>query len=90
VGPGPRKPNEGKETRDKAGLRGREATNIRQRPWHYCHVHGILVLGQRAPGKGTACRAPTSRGWVKAVFAEALGEEVEVDLVQAVGRGQAP
>lgn len=29
-----------------------------------------------------------SRGWVKAVFTEALGEEVEVDLVQAVGRGE--
>jgi predicted hydrocarbon binding protein len=28
-----------------------------------------------------------SRGWVKAVFTEALGREVEVDLVQAIGRG---
>jgi predicted hydrocarbon binding protein len=28
-----------------------------------------------------------SRGWVKAVFAEALGREVAVDLVQAIGRG---
>jgi len=28
-----------------------------------------------------------SRGWVKAVFTEALGEEVEVELVQAIGRG---
>ena len=28
-----------------------------------------------------------SRGWVKAVFTEALGEEVDVDLVQAIGRG---
>jgi putative transposase len=25
------------------------------------HVHGILVLGQCSPGKGTACRAPTER-----------------------------
>ena len=26
------------------------------------HVHGVLVLGQRAPGsRGTACRAPTER-----------------------------
>ena len=28
-----------------------------------------------------------SRGWVKAVFTEALGEEVEVELVKAIGRG---
>ena len=28
-----------------------------------------------------------SRGWVKAVFTEALGEEVEVELLQAIGRG---
>ena len=28
-----------------------------------------------------------SRGWVKAVFTEALGEEAEVDLLQAIGRG---
>jgi predicted hydrocarbon binding protein len=28
-----------------------------------------------------------SRGWVKAVFTEALGEDVEVELVQAIGRG---
>ena len=28
-----------------------------------------------------------SRGWVKAVFTEALGEEVQVELVQAIGRG---
>jgi putative transposase len=25
------------------------------------HVHGILVLGHRVPGKGTPCRAPTER-----------------------------
>jgi putative transposase len=25
------------------------------------HVHGILLLGHRAPGRGTACRAPTER-----------------------------
>jgi predicted hydrocarbon binding protein len=30
---------------------------------------------------------PCSRGWVKAVFTEALGEEVDVELVQAIGRG---
>ena len=28
-----------------------------------------------------------SRGWVKAVFGEALGQEVDVELVQAIGRG---
>jgi hypothetical protein len=28
-----------------------------------------------------------SRAWVRAVFTEALGEEVEVELVQAIGRG---
>ena len=28
-----------------------------------------------------------SLGWVKAVFTEALREEVEVELVQAIGRG---
>lgn len=28
-----------------------------------------------------------SRGWVKAVFTEALGEEVEVELRKAIGRG---
>lgn len=28
-----------------------------------------------------------SRGWVEAVFTEALGEEVEVELVQAMGKG---
>ena len=28
-----------------------------------------------------------SRGWVKAVFTEALGEEVDVELLQAIGRG---
>lgn len=28
-----------------------------------------------------------SRGWVKAVFTEALGEGVEVELVQPIGRG---
>ena len=28
-----------------------------------------------------------SRGWVKAVFTEALGEEVEAELVQAIGKG---
>ena len=28
-----------------------------------------------------------SRGWVKAVFTEALGERVDVDLVQSIGRG---
>lgn len=25
------------------------------------HIHGIIVLGQRGPGRGTACRAPTER-----------------------------
>ena len=41
--------------------------------------------------EGYVSRSPTfclcSRGWVKAVFGEALGEEVDVDLVQAIGRG---
>ena len=33
----------------------------------------------------TLCLCP--RGWVKAVFTEALGQEVEVELLQAIGRG---
>jgi len=41
--------------------------------------------------EGYVNRCPTfclcSRGWVKAVFGEALGEEVDVELVQAIGRG---
>jgi predicted hydrocarbon binding protein len=28
-----------------------------------------------------------SRGWVKAVFSQALGQEVDVELVHAIGRG---
>ena len=28
-----------------------------------------------------------SRGWVKAAFTEALGEKVDVELLQAIGRG---
>ena len=28
-----------------------------------------------------------SRGWVKAVFIEALGDEAEVELLKAIGRG---
>ena len=28
-----------------------------------------------------------SRGWVKAVFSKALGEQVDAELVQAIGRG---
>ena len=28
-----------------------------------------------------------SRGWVKTIFEEALGNEVEVDLVKSIGRG---
>ena len=30
---------------------------------------------------------PAPRGWVKAVFQEALGEQVQVELMQAIGRG---
>jgi predicted hydrocarbon binding protein len=41
--------------------------------------------------EGYVERSPTfclcSRGWVKAVFGEALGEEVDVELLQAIGRG---
>jgi len=41
--------------------------------------------------EGYVNRSPTfclcSRGWVKAVFGEALGEEVDVELLQAIGRG---
>jgi len=41
--------------------------------------------------EGYVNRNPTfclcSRGWVKAVFGEALGEDVDVELVQAIGSG---
>jgi predicted hydrocarbon binding protein len=41
--------------------------------------------------EGYVQRCPTfclcSRGWVKAIFGEALGQEVDVELVQAIGRG---
>ena len=40
---------------------------------------------------GSIVKGPTfclcSRGWVKAVFGEALGQEVEVEVVRAIGRG---
>ncbi len=39
----------------------------------------------RSPGFPTFCLC--SRGWVKAMFSEAFGEEVEVELRQAIGRG---
>jgi predicted hydrocarbon binding protein len=49
------------------------------------------ACGCRLVVEGYLENSPTfclcSRGWVKAVFTEALGEEVEVDLVQAIGRG---
>ena len=42
--------------------------------------------------QGYVNRNPTfclcSRGWVKAVFTGALGEEVDVELAQAIGRGE--
>jgi predicted hydrocarbon binding protein len=41
--------------------------------------------------EGYVEKSPTfclcSRGWVKAAFSEALGQEVEVELKQAIGRG---
>ena len=44
-----------------------------------------LVVAGYVDNSPTLCLC--SRGWVKAVFTEALGEEVEVELVQAIGRG---
>ena len=51
---------------------------------HACGCSALVVEGyvDRSP---TFCLC--SRGWVKAVFAEALGEEVDVEQVQAIGRG---
>ena len=43
--------------------------------------HGFLKLSP------TLCLC--SRGWVKTMFQEALEKEVEVDLVRAIGRGDA-
>ncbi len=44
-----------------------------------------LVVAGYVDNSPTLCLC--SRGWVKAVFTEALGEEVDVELLQAIGRG---
>lgn len=43
-----------------------------------------LVVGRRVERSPSFCLC--SRGWVKALFTEALGQEVDVELVQAIGR----
>ena len=44
-----------------------------------------LVVAGYVDNSPTFCHC--SRGWVKAVFTEALGEEVDVALAQAVAKG---
>ena len=44
-----------------------------------------LVVAGYVDNSPTFCLC--SRGWVKAVFTEALEEQVDVDLFQAIGRG---
>ena len=44
-------------------------------------------LGQEGYLENSPTFCLCSRGWVKAVFTEALGDEVDVELVQAIGRG---
>jgi len=48
-----------------------------------CGCH--LVVEGYLENSPTFCLC--SKGWVKAVFTEALGEEVEVELLKAIGRG---
>jgi predicted hydrocarbon binding protein len=60
--------------------------------WSDGKIHSVCAAcGCPLVVEGYLERSPTfclcSRGWVKAVFTEALGEEVEVELVQAIGRG---
>jgi predicted hydrocarbon binding protein len=51
-----------------------------------CHECGCpLVLSKLVELSPTFCNC--SRGWVKAVFEAALGKPVEVELTQAIGRG---
>ena len=51
-----------------------------------CHECGCpLVLAGLVELSPTFCDC--SRGWVKAVFEAALGKPVEVELTQAIGRG---
>jgi predicted hydrocarbon binding protein len=44
-----------------------------------------LAWGTSMDDASTFCA--WTRGWVKAVFTEALAEEVEVELVQPIGSG---
>lgn len=60
--------------------------------WEKDHIHSIckscgcpLVRDYGLELSPVFCLC--SRGWVKAVFSEAFGREVEVDLSQAIGRG---
>jgi len=60
--------------------------------WVDGKIHSVCAAcGCPLVVEGYLDKSPTfclcSRGWVKAVFTEALGEEVEVELVQAIGRG---
>jgi predicted hydrocarbon binding protein len=60
--------------------------------WVDGKIHSVCAAcGCPLVVEGYVEKSPTfclcSRGWVKAVFAEALGEEVEVELKQAIGRG---
>lgn len=51
-----------------------------------CHECGCpLVLAELVELSPTFCDC--SRGWVKAVFEAALGKPVEVELTQAIGKG---
>jgi predicted hydrocarbon binding protein len=60
--------------------------------WEDGRIHSVCATcGCPLVVEGYLERCPTfclcSRGWVKALFTEALGEEVEVELVRAIGRG---
>lgn len=60
--------------------------------WMDGEIHSVCAAcGCPLVVEGYLDKSPTfclcSRGWVKAVFTEALGQEVEVELVQAIGRG---
>lgn len=60
--------------------------------WQYGKIHTVCAAcGCPLVVEGYLEHSPAfclcSRGWVKAIFTEALGEEVDVELVQAIGRG---
>ena len=60
--------------------------------WEDGKIHSLCTeCGRPLVVRAYLEKSPTfclcSRGWVKAVFTEALGEEVGVELVQAIGRG---